>query len=89
MVDTLKLEAAEQGKLLADKQAKATAALEMITETMSNANAHRGDMDQLKMQTEKENQILQARSVHFSTPIKAVQIVLPFDQNKQNNTLSL
>lgn len=70
MVDTLKLEAAEQGKLLADKQAKATAALEMITETMSNANAHRGDMDQLKMQTEKENQILQARSVHFSTPIK-------------------
>lgn len=64
MVDTLKLEAAEQGKLLADKQAKATAALEMITETMSNANAHRGDMDQLKIQTEKENQILQARSVH-------------------------
>lgn len=70
MVDTLKLEAAEQGKLLADKQAKATTALEMITETMSNANAHRGDMDQLKMQTEKENQILQARSVLFSTPIK-------------------
>lgn len=70
MVDTLKLEAAEQGKLLADKQAKATAALEMITETMSNANAHRGDMDQLKMQTEKENQILQTRSVEFCTPIE-------------------
>lgn len=61
MVDTLKLEAAEQGKLLADKQAKATAALEMITETMTNANAHRGDMDQLKIQTEKENQLLQVR----------------------------
>lgn len=61
MVDTLKLEAAEQGKLLAEKQAKATTALEMITETMSNANAHRGDMDQLKVQTEKENNILQIR----------------------------
>lgn len=61
VVDSLKLKAAEQEKLLADKQEKATAALEMITQTMSNASIHRGDMDSLKVQTEKENEILVAR----------------------------
>lgn len=61
VVDSLKLEAAEQEKLLADKQEKATAALDMITQTMSNANIHRGDMDSLKVQTEKENETLIAR----------------------------
>lgn len=60
-MDTLKLEAAEQGKLLAEKQGKATSALEMITETMSNANIQRGDMDSLKLKTEQENEILVAR----------------------------
>lgn len=61
VVSTLKLEAAEQEKLLAEKQGKATSALEMITETMSNANVHRNQMEELKKKTEQENEMLMIR----------------------------
>lgn len=61
VVDTLKSQAAGQEDKLAEKQAKANAALQMITETMRSANAHKGEMETLKENTEKENQQLLIR----------------------------
>ncbi|XP_063237932.1 cytoplasmic dynein 2 heavy chain 1 [Bacillus rossius redtenbacheri] len=61
IVDTLKVEANEQEKKLAEKQAKANAALQMITETMRSANTQKVEMESLKEQTERENQQLVVR----------------------------
>nr|CAD7413402.1 unnamed protein product [Timema cristinae] len=58
VVDSLKSEAANQEQRLAEKQAKANSALQMITETMRSANSHKTEMECLKEQTEKENQQL-------------------------------
>lgn len=60
-VSSLKQEAAEQKEKLADKQAKAAAALDQISETMKNANVHKGEMEKLKEQTVKESQMIQIR----------------------------
>jgi dynein heavy chain 2 len=51
---------------LAEKQAKANSALQMITETMRNANTHKVEMESLKEQTERENLQLMERSVTSS-----------------------
>lgn len=61
MVDKLKSEANSQEVLLAEKQAAANNALEMITETMRSANTQKSEMESLKERTEKENKILMAR----------------------------
>ncbi|XP_068082912.1 cytoplasmic dynein 2 heavy chain 1 [Anabrus simplex] len=55
IVAKLKCEAAQQEEQLAEKQGKANAALQMITETMRSANTHKVEMESLKEQTEKEN----------------------------------
>ncbi|XP_034239710.1 cytoplasmic dynein 2 heavy chain 1 [Thrips palmi] len=61
LVDKLKSDANIQEELLAEKQAAANNALEMITETMRSANTQKSEMEVLKDNTEKENQILMAR----------------------------
>nr|CAD7594423.1 unnamed protein product [Timema genevievae] len=61
VVDSLKSEAANQEQRLAEKQAKANSALQMITETMRSANSHKTEMESLKEHTEKENQQLVVR----------------------------
>ncbi|XP_069679211.1 cytoplasmic dynein 2 heavy chain 1 isoform X2 [Periplaneta americana] len=61
VVDALKSQAAGQEQKLAEKQAKANSALQMITETMRNANTHKVEMESLKEQTERENLQLMGR----------------------------
>lgn len=61
VVAKLKSDANKQEELLAEKQAAANNALEMITETMRNANTQKSEMESLKEHTEKENQLLIAR----------------------------
>lgn len=61
MVTELKKKAAEQQEKLAEKQAKANTALDMISNTMNNANTHKEKMEVLKQQTELENQQLMKR----------------------------
>lgn len=69
VVSKLKLEAQEREKELAERQAKANEALEKITLTMKNAHSHKGELQELKEQTEKENrQIIQRK--------KAIEIEL-------------
>lgn len=63
MVDSLKKEAAEQESKLAEKQSKATSALEMITQTMKHANTQKDHMATLKQEFEKENLALTSRFV--------------------------
>ena len=58
---SLKAEAAEQEVKLAEKQAAANSALEMITATMRSANTHKVEMEALKEHTERENQLLISR----------------------------
>ena len=61
VVDALKSQAAVQEQQLAEKQDKANSALQMITETMRDANSHKGEMESLKDRTERENVQLMER----------------------------
>lgn len=55
LVSELKQKAAEQEEKLAEKQSKANAALDMISNTIKGANAHKEEMEVLKRKTESEN----------------------------------
>lgn len=55
LVGELKQKAAEQEEKLAEKQSKANAALDMISNTIKGANAHKEEMEVLKRKTESEN----------------------------------
>ena len=61
VVKKLKGEAAIQEKELAEKQHEANEALQMITDTMRNANIQKTDMEGLKGETLKEEKILNER----------------------------
>ena len=61
VVKKLKGEAAIQEKELAEKQHEANEALQMITDTMRNANTQKTDMEGLKGETLKEEKILNER----------------------------
>lgn len=65
VVDALKSQAAGQEQKLAEKQAKANSALQMITETMRSANTQKVEMESLKEQTERESLQLMERYVVF------------------------
>ena len=61
VVKKLKAEAAVQEKELAEKQHEANEALQMITDTMRNANMQKTDMEGLKGDTVKEEKVLNER----------------------------
>lgn len=61
VVADLKVKALEQQKILAEKQEKANSALDMISATMRNANVHKQEMETLKEQTERENELIVKR----------------------------
>lgn len=61
VVSKLKAEATEQEVRLAEKQEEANRALQLITNTMKNANDQKVQMENLKEQTLKENQIIAER----------------------------
>lgn len=73
VVAKLKESANEQKKRLAEKQAKANSALDMITTTMENANVHKEKMEDLKQQTEKENKLLMKRKKEIEQELAEVE----------------
>lgn len=73
VVAKLKESANEQKKTLAEKQAKANSALDMITATMENANVHKEKMENLKQQTEKENELLIKRKKEIEIELAEVE----------------
>lgn len=73
VVANLKESANEQKKILAEKQEKANSALDMITVTMENANVHKEKMENLKEQTEKENELLIKRKKEIEVELAEVE----------------
>ncbi|KAI5737300.1 hypothetical protein M8J76_012015 [Diaphorina citri] len=73
VVDSLKKEAAEQESKLAEKQSKATSALEMITQTMKHANTQKDHMATLKQEFEKENLALTSRKKDIDKELAEVE----------------
>lgn len=55
LVKELKQDAVEKQTKLAEKQTKANSALDMISNTMKNANVHKDEMEHLKSKTEEES----------------------------------
>lgn len=51
----LKKEAADQQNILEEKQAKANASLNMITDTMKGANTQKEEMELLKSKIQEES----------------------------------
>ncbi|XP_047109239.1 cytoplasmic dynein 2 heavy chain 1 [Schistocerca piceifrons] len=76
VVDSLKSEADIQQKELAEKQAKANTALQIITETMHNANSHKGQLVMLKEQSEKKNQELTIRKKEIDAELAEIEPVI-------------
>ncbi len=58
MVAQLKKDAAQQEAQLAEKQSKANVALDLITKTMRNASFRKTEMENVKDNMEKENEML-------------------------------
>lgn len=65
-MDNLKKEAAKQKEKMAEKQLKASSALNLIGETMRNANTHKEKMEELRKQAVLESQELTERYSEFS-----------------------
>lgn len=61
LVESLKIEAQEREKELAERQAKANEALEKITTTMKNAHSHKDELQSLKEKREDENKSIMQR----------------------------
>ncbi len=73
VVHKLKAEAAEQEKALAEKQNEANEALQMITDTMRNANVQKGEMEDLRGQTLQEERNLNERKKEIDVEMAEIQ----------------
>ncbi|CAG9863949.1 unnamed protein product [Phyllotreta striolata] len=73
MVKELKENAAEKQTKLAEKQAKANSALNMITNTMKNANVHKEEMEHLRSKTEEETIQLNKRKKDIDVELAEVE----------------
>ncbi|CAG9772440.1 unnamed protein product [Ceutorhynchus assimilis] len=73
LVSELKQKAAEQQEKLAEKQEKANAALDMISNTIKGANAHKEEMEVLKQKTENENVQLVKRKAEIEEELSEVE----------------
>ncbi|KAI4463438.1 dynein heavy chain family protein [Holotrichia oblita] len=73
VVADLKVKAAEQQEKLAEKQSKANAALDMISNTMEHANIQKQEMEILKRNTENENEQLVKRKREIEQELAEVE----------------
>ncbi|XP_018025771.1 cytoplasmic dynein 2 heavy chain 1, partial [Hyalella azteca] len=73
LVDELKKEASVQEKELAEKQAEANKALQLISDTMSNANAQKVEMESLKELTLKEGEKLAKRKLEIDAELAEIE----------------
>ncbi|KAK6637824.1 hypothetical protein RUM44_008246 [Polyplax serrata] len=73
IVDQLKKEAADQKEKLAEKQLEASSALNLIGETMRNANTHKEKMEKLREQAVLESQQLTERKKAIDKELSEVK----------------
>uniref|UniRef100_A0A1B0A9K7 Cytoplasmic dynein 2 heavy chain 1 n=1 Tax=Glossina pallidipes TaxID=7398 RepID=A0A1B0A9K7_GLOPL len=76
LVDSLKLNAAQQEEALAEKRQLANEALEMISATMRNANEQKSSMLELKQQTQISNEKLKQRQKEIRDELAEVEPIL-------------
>ncbi|XP_069942834.1 cytoplasmic dynein 2 heavy chain 1 isoform X1 [Cherax quadricarinatus] len=76
VVSELKAEAAEKEAVLAEKQSEANHALELITDTMKNANAQKVQMETLKDQTVNENKIIAERKKAIDEELAEIEPIV-------------
>uniref|UniRef100_A0A1B0AQ10 Dynein heavy chain, cytoplasmic n=1 Tax=Glossina palpalis gambiensis TaxID=67801 RepID=A0A1B0AQ10_9MUSC len=76
LVDSLKLNAAQQEEALAEKRQLANEALEMISATMRNANEQKSTMLELKQQTQISNEKLKQRQKEIRDELAEVEPIL-------------
>lgn len=75
-VAKLKDDAKEKEKALAEKRQLANQALEMISNTMKNANDQKTDMMKLKSKTEENGEILKQRKLEIEQELSLVEPLL-------------
>lgn len=75
-VAKLKDDAKEKEKALAEKRQLANQALEMISNTMKNANDQKTDMMKLKSKTEENGEILRERKIEIEQELSLVEPLL-------------
>lgn len=75
-VAKLKDDAKEKEKALAEKRLLANQALEMISNTMKNANDQKTDMLKLKSKTEENGEILKERKIEIEQELSLVEPLL-------------
>ena len=73
IVAKLKKEAAVQEEVLAEKQGEANQALQMITDTMKNANTQKSEMQGLKANTLKEEKTISERKKLIDEELKEIE----------------
>uniref|UniRef100_A0A915PL62 Cytoplasmic dynein 2 heavy chain 1 n=1 Tax=Setaria digitata TaxID=48799 RepID=A0A915PL62_9BILA len=75
-VSKMQKKAAKKRKLLAEKQADADMALKAISQSMTNANYQRSDMEQLKLATAKENERIEKQKGLIEEQLQEVEPLL-------------
>lgn len=75
-VAKLKDDAKEKEKALAEKRQLANQALEMISNTMKNANDQKTDMEKLKTKTEENGGVLKQRKIEIEQELSLVEPLL-------------
>ncbi|KAI6195343.1 Cytoplasmic dynein 2 heavy chain 1 [Aphelenchoides besseyi] len=75
-VAKMQKKAAKKSKLLAEKQEAADRALSMITQSMTGAQEQREDMENLRVETEKETQNIAEKKKKIDEQLKDVQPLL-------------
>ena len=73
VVKHLEEEAAKKEVILNEKQGEANKALQLITETMKNANEHKIQMETLKDQTIRENEKIAERKVAIDRELAEIE----------------
>ncbi|EJD73854.1 cytoplasmic dynein 2 heavy chain 1, variant [Loa loa] len=75
-VSNMQKKAAKKSKLLAEKQSGADMALKAISQSMTNANYQRSDMEQLKLATVKENERIEKQKSLIEEQLREVEPML-------------
>lgn len=72
--------AAKKSKLLAEKQEDADRALAQITQSMTGAKEQRVSMEQLRVETEKESQVIEEQKRLIEDQLKEARLLVVFEQ---------
>lgn len=85
IVEELKAEAAEQETILAEKQAEANKAMDMISITLKNSNVQKGELEELRKKTEQEKEILAQKKAAIEVELSEIEPMVKLAQAAVGN----